>query len=157
MARSVGYLGASGVAAVAGWTACMSQPDWPFALLGLAMPFGLIGLAIFVVFRAWHDRTDVQLTVHEDGRMFVRRIIPGDLRRNSAAHQVDTDSLPVSALTGSTILPCLLLLRLHVTQGRLLTIPVFFDSLVGDEFKRLSVAVMWIASRNDPAQCEVER
>lgn len=127
------------------------------------MPVSLLAASTsaFLFFRARRPDPQIRLVVQADGRFGVVCSSPlgtvFESRRGAAGRLAERRFLIVRSITGSTLLPCLLLLRLHLEHASTITVMVFHDSVAPDEFKRLSVALHWIAGRNDPAQCETGR
>jgi presenilin-like A22 family membrane protease len=147
------HLAAAAVLAIAGGIA--ASPPMSINQLSLvAIPLLLAVVSFYMVYRSRRFVADLRLVIQADGRLLVT--LPcstGDA--HSSGSKLAVRTVPVRSIAGSTLLPCLLLLRLHLENAATTNVLIFQDSVSADEFKRLSVALHWIAGRNDPAQCEL--
>lgn len=129
------------------------------ARLAFAALIAVAGFWLFI--QAWLCRKYVELCVTREGELFVAfpEVEIKKARGKPVANAHCQTSFPVrlrvASLSGSTLLPWLLHLRLHLQDGSRHIVRILPDSMTALEFRRLTVACRWIAYRNDPAQCDV--
>lgn len=103
-------------------------------VISLTAVFGLASL--FVMLRFFRMRQSVQLDISDSGNIILRVLtsdVPG------------MDSVNVVMIDKSVLWSALLLLHLRSDDGRVRVFVVMRDCLDADSFRRLSVAVRWIA------------
>lgn len=151
------HVAATAVLAIAGSIAAFPPERISGLPLAAVIPLFLATASAYMVYQSRHFVTNFKLVIRGDGRLLV--ILPfttggGHLSR-TFNRGGEMRTISVRSIAGSTLLPCLLLLRLHLENAPTLNVLVFPDSVSEDDFNRLSVALHWIAGRNDPAQCEL--
>lgn len=130
-----------------------SSPDlyWPLRLLILLMS---CLCSLFVLLNFLRTRIPVRLDIGGEGEIVLRTAAPlpwgYPLRR--PGHSQESYSYHVSLSESSTLWPNFLLLNLLADDGRLHILPILWDSVQPATFRALSVALRWIAVREQSAK-----
>ncbi len=110
------------------------------------MPFVLIAVALFLIFKWYRMPADYQLIVTADSHF---QIVPG------IPQQADT-GMPEQweMQADSTVWTSVIILQLHAGSGRKKTLILFPDAMAPDSFRRLYTACNWrlIHLREEPLQ-----
>ncbi|MGZ5203168.1 MAG: protein YgfX [Telluria sp.] len=123
--------GACNVAAAA----AVSFPVDRFRLAPLCAAFFLLAAARLAQAAARPNKT---LRIDISGLGQLRLTVQQDLRGRSAHSQ---NAVPVVLLSGSTLWPQLMLLRLRSDDGEVVVLPVLRDSVTPQQFRALAVAL----------------
>ncbi len=101
--------------------------------------------ASWAAWRQHRQRAHYRIMISPDGLIHL-----ACLRKGLDAQ--DTEAEAVQLLTGSTIWPNFMLLRLRNEAGKIYSLALTFDSTSADNFRALAVAVRWIIHRKTPTK-----
>jgi toxin CptA len=111
--------------------------------------FTFLFLSFFGFYHGVRFRKILQLDIDGAGRIRLSESSEKVACSDSDWPHVGTDKQVMQLMTGSTLWPCLLLLRLHADDHSVRVVPILPDSVSRESFRALSVAVRWIARQSD--------
>ena len=109
-----------------------------------------IFLGFFALYRTIKLRKAHHIDISSDGQIRI-----GEHALSTTLSNSGNRGEIVRLMTGSTIWPWLLLLRLESDDQGITVIQVLPDSVQGDSFRALSVACRWIATRNTVTETNI--
>ena len=104
--------------------------------------FFMIGLMLmWFLWKYWGSLKIIQLEITNKGDMLLRY-----LDKDGNIEQFESETVQLQANT--VLLPFLMVVLLKTHHGNRLSLPIFPDSVEGNTFRKLSVALRWISVRS---------
>ena len=93
-------------------------------------------LSVYLLLRYYRRQQAVRLDISDSGDIIFRSVLPNSL---------NIDPINVKLLERSTLWPQLMVLSLRSDDGKIIVLPILRDSVDAGIFRKLSVALNWIA------------
>ncbi|NEX62760.1 protein YgfX [Noviherbaspirillum galbum] len=111
--------------------------------------FGALFLAFFGFYHGVRIRKILQLDIAGAGQIRLSEQREKRTCSDSDWPHVGKDMQVMQLMPGSTIWPCMLLLRLRAEDHAVRVVPILPDSVSRESFRALAVAVRWLAWQSD--------